>query len=154
MFCNYSKLVTLYKMGQVHFCLLGMNGFHAKVEWKIYHWGLTLMSQSFLKMKISHRRLTDYMKKLHQKACPTCSKIIFPPSTKQSIDLWHCCCHCCYFLNSLQRRRQKQRDCKIITDSQTNFREIFFFFGNRMPIIIIIIIACHLSVNLLKVGGS
>ena len=25
-------LVNLYKIGQVYFCLLGMNGFHVKVE--------------------------------------------------------------------------------------------------------------------------
>ena len=29
-------------------------------------------------MKISHRRLADYVKTLHQKACRTCSKISFP----------------------------------------------------------------------------
>ena len=29
------------------------------------------------KMKISRRRLADYVKKLHQKACRTCSTIIF-----------------------------------------------------------------------------
>ena len=28
----YSMLVTLYKIGEVHFCLLGTNGFHAKAK--------------------------------------------------------------------------------------------------------------------------
>ena len=42
-------------------------------------------------MKIWRRRLADYVKKLHQKACRACSTIIFPRSTNQSIDLWHCC---------------------------------------------------------------
>ena len=32
MFCDYSKLVTLYKIGEVHFRLLGTNGFHVKAK--------------------------------------------------------------------------------------------------------------------------
>ena len=44
-------------------------------------------------MKIWRRRLADYVKKLHQKACRACTTIIFPRSTNQSIDLWHCCRH-------------------------------------------------------------
>ena len=39
-------------------------------------------------MKISRRRLPDYVKTLHQKACRTCSAIIFLHSTNQVIDLW------------------------------------------------------------------
>ena len=40
--------------------------------------------------------------KLHQKACRTCSTIIFPHSTNQIIDLWRCLCRCrSHFLNSL-----------------------------------------------------
>jgi len=38
-------------------------------------------------MKISRRRLADYVKTLHQKACRT---IIFFHSTNQIIDLWRC----------------------------------------------------------------
>ena len=38
-------------------------------------------------MKISPRRLADYVKTFHQKACRTCSSIIFPHSTNQIIDL-------------------------------------------------------------------
>ena len=41
-------------------------------------------------MKISRRRLADYVKTLHQKACRTCSTIIFLISTNQIIDLWSC----------------------------------------------------------------
>ena len=37
-------------------------------------------------MKISRRRLADYVKRLHQKECRT---IIFLHSTNQIIDLWH-----------------------------------------------------------------
>ena len=29
-FCDYSMLVTLYKIGELHFRLLGTNGFHVK----------------------------------------------------------------------------------------------------------------------------
>ena len=37
--------------------------------------------------KISRRRLADYVKTLHQKACRTCSTIIFLHSTNQIIEL-------------------------------------------------------------------
>ena len=50
------------------------------------------------KMKISCRRAADYVKKLHQKACRTCSTIIFPRLTNEIIDFWRCRGH---FLNSL-----------------------------------------------------
>ena len=54
------------------------------------------------KIKISRRRLTEYVENFHQKACRTCSTIIFPRSTNQSIDLWLCRCRCRrHFLNSL-----------------------------------------------------
>ena len=49
-------------------------------------------------MKMSHRRLADYVKKLHQKACRTCSTIIFPHSTNQTIDLCCCCCPCHFLI--------------------------------------------------------
>ena len=35
--------------------------------------------------------LADYIKNLQQKACRTCSTIIFLHSTNQIIDLWRCC---------------------------------------------------------------
>jgi len=56
------------------------------------------------KVKISRRRLADYVKKLHQKACQTHTTIIFLHSTNQIIDLWRC--HCRWhrdFLNSKVR---------------------------------------------------
>ena len=31
-FCIDSRLVTLYKVGEAHFCLLGTSGFHIKAE--------------------------------------------------------------------------------------------------------------------------
>ena len=45
-------------------------------------------------MKISRRRLADYVKTLYQKACRACSTIIFLHSTNQIIDVWRCCCRC------------------------------------------------------------
>ena len=32
LYCDYSMLVTLYKIGEVHFCLLGTNGYHLKAK--------------------------------------------------------------------------------------------------------------------------
>ena len=53
-------------------------------------------------IKISRRRLADYVKILHQKACRTCSMIIFLHSTNQIIDLWRCRWRCRrQILNSL-----------------------------------------------------
>ena len=46
------------------------------------------------RMKNSHRRLVDYVKKMHEKACRTCSTIVFPYSTNQIVDLWCCRCLC------------------------------------------------------------
>ena len=42
------------------------------------------------KMKVSRLRLADCVKIFHQKACRTCSTIIFPRSTNRIIDLWRC----------------------------------------------------------------
>ena len=68
--------------------------------------GFLLPSSSWLlklpNVKISRRRLADYVKTLHQKACRTCSTIIFLHSTNQIIDFWRCRCRCCrQILNSL-----------------------------------------------------
>ena len=54
-------LVTLYKIGEVHFGLLGANGFHAKERMKV----LLLRARVVVKtskMKISRRHLADYVK--------------------------------------------------------------------------------------------
>ena len=42
------------------------------------------------KIKISRRRLTEYVKNFQQKVCRTCSTIICLRSTNQRIDLWRC----------------------------------------------------------------
>ena len=71
-------------------------------EWKIYCCEFALSSLRTSTMKISLRRLADYVKTLHQKACRTCSTIIFLHSTNQIIDLWRCRWHCRrQILNSL-----------------------------------------------------
>ena len=88
-------LITLYKTGGVHFRLLGMNGFHVKATERMKDLLLRApVVVRTLNMKISRRRLADYFKTLHQKACRTCSTIIFLHSTNQIIDLWRCrwCC--------------------------------------------------------------
>ena len=55
-----------------------------------------------LKYENSRRHLVDYVKELDQKAWRACSAIIFPHSTNQIIDLWHCPGRCRrHFLTSL-----------------------------------------------------
>ena len=72
MFCDYSKLVMLYKVGVVYFRLLGTNGFHVKAE---NEWftvgGFTLWSEPQIRQKIAR----------------TWNAIVFLHSTNQMIDL-------------------------------------------------------------------
>ena len=76
-------LITLYKIGEVHFRLLGTSDFHVKANnERITQRARVVVTTS--NMKISRRRLADYVKTLHQKACCT---IIFLHSTNQIIDL-------------------------------------------------------------------
>ena len=44
--------------------------------------------------QISRRLLVDYVKKMLQKACGTCSTNVCPHSTNHIIDLWRCRCPC------------------------------------------------------------
>jgi len=60
-------------------------------------------------MKISRRRLADYVKTLQQKACCTYSTIIFLHSTNQIIDLCRCLWRCRRILNSLLGKRRRLR---------------------------------------------
>ena len=85
--------VALYKIGGVHFLLLGSNayGFHVKAQNERFTVASSRWRQN-LKCspeKISRRRLADYIKTFHQQACST---IIFLHSTNQinGIDLWRC----------------------------------------------------------------
>ena len=83
-FWDYSMLITWYKIGKVYVRLLGTNRLHLRAE--IYCCRLTLPSEPQIH-KISRRHLADYVKKkMHEKAYRTCSKIIFPHLTNQSID--------------------------------------------------------------------
>ena len=68
-------------------------------------------------MKISRCRLADYVQTLHQKACCTCSTIIFYHSTNQIIDLWRCRrgCHR-QILNSLFKLLQSGRVLSFPTE--------------------------------------
>ena len=64
-------LVMLYKIGEVHFRLLGTNGFHAKAENERFTAAGWRCRQKL------ECRLSDYVKELHQEAFCTCSTIIF-----------------------------------------------------------------------------
>ena len=69
-------------MGGAHFCLLDTNGFHGKAK-----------SERF---PAARSRCCQNPKphKMHQKACRTCSTIIFPLLTNQIISLWRWRCSC------------------------------------------------------------
>ena len=79
------------KQSQLYFRLLGTNGFHIKAENERFTASGSRSRQS-LKYENSRRRLPDYVKTLHQKACRTCSTITFPHRTNQIIDMWRCRC--------------------------------------------------------------
>ena len=75
------------------FRCLGTDAFHEKAE----HESFTVADCVVVttsKIKIPRCRLADYVKKLRQKAWYTCSTVIFPRSTNQSIDWWCCRCRC------------------------------------------------------------
>ena len=86
-------LITLYKIGELHFRMLATNGFHVKTKGERFTAACSRCRQN-LKFEISRRCLADYVKTLHQKACRTCSTIIFLHSTNQIIDLWRCRWRC------------------------------------------------------------
>ena len=58
-------LVTLYKIGEVHFHLLGTNGFHVKAKTERFIPLRASVVDRTSNMKISRRRLADYVKTLH-----------------------------------------------------------------------------------------
>ena len=63
MLCDYSKWVALYKLGEVYFRFLGMNGFH--VKGKNDRFSAAVKTSN---MKISRLRLADYVKKIAPKS--------------------------------------------------------------------------------------
>jgi len=89
MFCDYSTLVTLYKIGEVNFRSLGANGFHVKAKNEIYTAAGSRRSQN-----LKYESLAHYVRKYHQKACRT---IIFRYSSNEIIDLWPCSTCFCRF---------------------------------------------------------
>ena len=70
--CDYSIFVKLYKISEVSSRLFGTNGLHVKAVNKdsLLRAHVVVRTSN---MKNSRRRLADYVKKLHQKACRTCS---------------------------------------------------------------------------------
>ena len=106
-FCDYSMFITLYKLGEVHFRLLGTNGFYVKA--KSERFSVLLRARVVVRisnMKTSRCRLVDYVKTSQQKACRTCSTIVFLHWTNQIIDLWTCRWRCRrQILNSLMNSK-------------------------------------------------
>ena len=87
-------LVTLYKIGELHFRLLGTNGFHVKAKNERF-----TAANSRCRQNLKYENFTLSFGRLRQniaprKACSTCSTIIFLHSTNQIIDLWRFCSHC------------------------------------------------------------
>ena len=64
-------------------------------------------------------------KKLHKKACRTCSTIIFPHSTNQIIDLWPCCC-CCrrHFLRLPIKKEGEKRNSHVRTCTAHAYEQV------------------------------
>ena len=88
-FCDYSMLVTLYKIGAVHFRLLGTNIFHVTAKNERF-----TAASSRCRQNVKYENFTLSFGRLRQniapKACCTCSTISFLRSTNQIIDLWRC----------------------------------------------------------------
>ena len=73
-FCDYSMLVTLYKIGELHLLLLGTKGFHTKAKNKRFT-AAGLRCRQNLKMKFSRRRLADYDKNWTKKRAPRAARL-------------------------------------------------------------------------------
>ena len=72
----------MYKIGEEQFLLLGTNGFHVKAKNERYLLLRARVVVRISKMKISRRRLADYVTKLHQKhaASPARSFSLIQPT--------------------------------------------------------------------------
>ena len=64
-FCFYSRLVTLYKIGGMHFCLLGTNGFHVKAK----NERVTAASSRF-RQNLKYENFTSSFARLRQNIVP------------------------------------------------------------------------------------
>ena len=84
-----SLLIMLYKIGELHFRLLGTNGFHVKAKSERFTAASSRCCQN-----LKYENFTPSFGRLHQKiapkACRTCSTIISLHSTNQIFDLWRC----------------------------------------------------------------
>ena len=109
MFCNYSVLVTLYKIGEVYFRFLGTNGFHVKEESERFTAAGSRCRQN-LKYENSTLSFGTSRQKIAAKSVSHVQHdYFFSHSTNQIIDLW--CCACCsrHFFNSVLRQWQQQK---------------------------------------------
>ena len=80
-------LVTLYKIGELHFLLLGTNGFHVKAKSE----RITAASSRCCQ-KLKYENFTSSFGRLRQNIAPksVLHVIIFLHSTNEIIDLWRC----------------------------------------------------------------
>ena len=82
MFSDYSMLVTLYKIGEVHFRLIGADGFHVRDKNERFTAAGSRCRQN-LKYVIWQTTSQNCTKKRAARAARLC----FPYSTSQIIDL-------------------------------------------------------------------
>ena len=64
-FCDYSVFITLYKIGEVHFRLLGTNGFHVKAKSERF-----IAASSRCRHKIKYENFTSSFGRLRQNIAP------------------------------------------------------------------------------------
>ena len=84
-FCDFSVFITLYKIGEVHFRLLGTNDFHVKAKNERFAAASRVVYDNF----------TSSFGRLHQKACRTCSTIIFLYPSNQILGCGVVLSACC-----------------------------------------------------------
>jgi len=87
--CDYSMLITLYKIGEVHIRLLGTNVFHIKAKNERF-----TTASSRCRHNLKYENFTSSFDRLRQNIAP---KSVLPVqhdyflhSTNQIIDLWRC----------------------------------------------------------------
>ena len=90
----YFMILTLHKIGEVHFDLLGTNAFHVKTKNERFtavgsHCCQNLKYENFVLL------FGPQSQKIASRSNAACSTIIFPYLTNEIIDLWCCHCHCC-----------------------------------------------------------
>ena len=91
--CDYSMLITLYKIGGVHFRLLGTNGFHVKAKNERFPAASSRCRQNF-----RYENFTSSFGRLRQNIAPKSVPhvqhdyflIFFFHSTNEIIGLWRC----------------------------------------------------------------